>query len=67
VSGSGGVDREANSPARAEGGASPAPGNKIEVCASFLPSFPIFHIREIPQKSFFGIHLISVIGRFSRR
>jgi len=27
VSGSGGVDREVNSPARAEGGASPAPGN----------------------------------------
>jgi len=27
VSGSGGVDREVNSPARAEGGASPVPGN----------------------------------------
>ncbi len=27
VSGSGGVDREVNSPARAEGGASPIPGN----------------------------------------
>jgi len=27
VSGSGGVDREVNSPARAEGGAFPAPGN----------------------------------------
>jgi len=32
VSGSGGVDREVNSPARAEGGASPAPGNGIEKC-----------------------------------
>jgi len=30
VSGSGGVDREVNSPARAEGGASPAPGNSIK-------------------------------------
>jgi len=30
VSGSGGVDREVNSPARAEGGASPAPGNDLQ-------------------------------------